>query len=148
MLKELEPAQSQSRHKKNGVQILGARKRPALTHLEKETDLQRQLSEAKRTIELLNLSRMMSDFSEREIEIGRLIARGLSNKEVAVGIIPEISVRTVETHRQTIMGKATNWVKLVVGPNERIDSGVKLACVFYQLGYSEMLYPELRALRK
>ena len=45
----------------------------------------------------------LSDLTARETEVLRLVARGHSNKEIAVAL--EISVKTVETHKANAMSK-------------------------------------------
>ncbi|ONI87472.1 hypothetical protein ALI144C_08740 [Actinosynnema sp. ALI-1.44] len=44
-----------------------------------------------------------SELSPRETEIARLVAQGLTNKQIAAAV--HISVRTVETHVQKVLGK-------------------------------------------
>ena len=44
-----------------------------------------------------------SDLTPREVEVLRLIARGLSNKEIGAEL--NVGVRTVETHRQNLINK-------------------------------------------
>jgi DNA-binding NarL/FixJ family response regulator len=47
--------------------------------------------------------RPVERLTERELEVLRLVARGLSTKEIAARF--DISARTVETHRANIMRK-------------------------------------------
>ena len=49
------------------------------------------------------LSGKMSELTEREIEVLKIIAEGLSNKEIAIEL--GISIKTVEKHRQQVMNK-------------------------------------------
>lgn len=64
---------------------------------------------------------LLARLTARELEVVRLIARGLSNKEIAREL--GISYRTVEIHRSHIMQKlaADSVVELVqiAGPMER-----------------------------
>jgi len=62
--------------------------------------VQRALSELVRTG---GAQRPVERLTERELEVLRLVARGLSTKEIAAHF--DISARTVETHRANIMRK-------------------------------------------
>jgi DNA-binding NarL/FixJ family response regulator len=61
--------------------------------------VQRALSELVRG----GVPRPVQRLSERELEVLRLVARGLSTKEIAARL--DISARTVETHRANVMRK-------------------------------------------
>jgi DNA-binding NarL/FixJ family response regulator len=63
-----------------------------------------------------------SGLSNREIEVLRLIAQGLSNKEIAAKLF--LSVRTIDAHRYNIMQKLD-----VKNTAEMIRSAVKLKIV-------------------
>jgi DNA-binding NarL/FixJ family response regulator len=49
------------------------------------------------------LSGKIAELTEREIEVLKIIAEGLSNKEIAIQL--GISIKTVEKHRQQVMNK-------------------------------------------
>jgi DNA-binding NarL/FixJ family response regulator len=49
------------------------------------------------------LSGRIAELTEREIEVLKIIAEGLSNKEIAIQL--GISIKTVEKHRQQVMNK-------------------------------------------
>jgi RNA polymerase sigma factor (sigma-70 family) len=51
----------------------------------------------------LGTSSAPKDLSAREREVLQLLAEGLSTKQIASEL--QVSVKTVETHRQRIMGK-------------------------------------------
>lgn len=51
----------------------------------------------------LNQSSELKDLTEREIEVLKLVAEGLSNKEIGEKLF--ISHRTVDSHRTNLMGK-------------------------------------------
>ncbi len=68
-------------------------------------------SHNKNQLQHQNESHLLSQLTEREVEILKRVAEGLSNKEIAAELF--ISHRTVDTHRQNIMKKLN--VNKVVG---------------------------------
>jgi len=59
----------------------------------------------KRLLELVGAPATLSELSERELEVLRLIARGLSNGEIARSLF--VSEATVKTHVTHILTKLT-----------------------------------------
>jgi DNA-binding NarL/FixJ family response regulator len=59
--------------------------------------------------------------STREVDVGRLVANGMSNKEIAAAL--HLSVRTVESHVRHALGKLglANRTQLATWTRQRIQ---------------------------
>jgi two-component system response regulator NreC len=66
-------------------------------------DVTKALLKRQNIVPDIHQSALLSELTEREIEIIRLVSQGLSNKEIAKKIF--ISPRTADTHRTNIMRK-------------------------------------------
>jgi DNA-binding NarL/FixJ family response regulator len=82
-------------HLEAAISALAARK-PYFSSLIAEMLLEAAVSDRKRW--------RLESFTVRELQVGKLIAEGHSNKEVAMQL--EIAVKTVESHRASAMRKA------------------------------------------
>lgn len=90
----------------DGYLLKNSSKEGLLQALEAVAQGKKHLSEEANTILLKKDgegSKKLSDLTEREVEILRLVAEGLSNKEIGDRLF--ISHRTVDTHRTNLMQK-------------------------------------------